>query len=189
VGMAKAKKSSAARASKFFSFRAADGLIILFVGAVGALTMFLYQDIRKDIDMLVHNQHVLKTQLVPKIGEEIDNVRTSIREINSRLAVKKAAPQAPAVKGKRHASNEAGQEPTTEELFNDILNKYSILNSSLSRSIGGRFPAQVNGEENGKTLGWVISQIGMCVSWLLVIGAIVILILKMIEQGPGRNDP
>jgi len=173
--MAKAKKGSGARSRKL-NFRVIDGVFLLLVGMVGALAMHLNSGLRTDMNSLLHSQQVIRTELAPRLAQDIDMLRSSMMEINHRLQ----APKKAIMKGKKTADVEEPAETllwTTSEAVKAIFDKAPI--SAMSR-----FPSSVDGRENGKSLTWVYLQIANTFFWLLVLAGMMILILKLLETTP-----
>jgi hypothetical protein len=184
--MAKAKKKTVRLpSSRRIPMRLMDGVVILFVGAFGSLSLYLYQDLRKDVNVLLQNEQTFKTQVAPAISQELSDLRSSLRDLNVRLAAKKLSPVAP-VKRKRSAQNDdsAADENSlaSENEILKLINEKYVTVDGFSQVWDPRAPASVSNEEGGKNATWVLSQIGLCFSWMLVIGSIVLLILKLVES-------
>jgi hypothetical protein len=183
--MAKSKKIATRVGSTKISWRLMDAVLILLIGGFGSLSFYMYQDIRKDVNVLLHTDHIFTTEMVPKIDEQLTAMRSAIREINGRAAIKKAAP----VKGKRTADGTLEDEADrqAEVAFVNILQHYRSANTKTALW-DARMPASVAGQVHGKNFQWAVLQIALCFSWLLVIGSIVLLILKLIDQSARSQD-
>jgi hypothetical protein len=187
--MAKAKKKTVRLPSpRRIPMRLMDALVILFVGAFGSLSLYLYQDLRKDVNVLLQNEQTFKTQVAPAISQELGDLRNSLRDLNVKLSARKMSPAAPA-KRKRSVQNDNidGDENSlasdidSSEILKLINEKYVTIDG-VTQAWDPRAPASVPADESGKNMRWVLSQIGLCFSWMLVIGSIVLLILKLVES-------
>lgn len=181
---AKSKKilSTSVR-KKASSWRMMDGFLILLFGCVGSMAMYMYQDVRQDVNLLIKNQEVFRAELAPKMGQEMDSMRTAIREIYQKMNAPKKVQTAPAPGAKPKRT--AWDDTPSEEIFSSILDQYQTRKDSSS----SRSPAsQVNGQNNGKSMSWVYSQIGLCFSWLMIISGLIVLIVKMLEVGAKKSE-
>lgn len=193
--MAKGKKVSISvpkTRSKFFKafqFRIMDGVLLLMIGLGGAYSMSLHNSAREDMNVLYQNQQVFKTELAPRMAQDIDSLRTSLRELYSRLnAPKKVAP-----KGKKLADAEESLDVLDKELAKSMAVTEEMISALLSKyqgvQISGRSLASVvDGRDNGKSMNWVVLRVAYSFFWLMIITGLLLIIGKVLEASAKSND-